>query len=175
MRALSTRVNNMKQEMNPVPSVRPARSQPKARVPAKQLYLRRTVRVFKGGAANVDVPVTVGDLVTALGAASGTNVNFKVLGFSVWNFTPLSQNTNYLKVVGASALFTDSSTVCEGEDVGNGTSLAGVKVNVPDLAADTLVGTTVSSTTLANLSGSVTGATTNQTYCADFHLTVQVQ
>lgn len=160
--------------MNPMPKAFPTRTNPRPLTPARQVYLSRTVRVYKAAAANTTVNVTLGDVATALGAPSGTNVNLKVLGLSAWNTTNQASSSNFLKLTTGSPLFNDPDTVFEVDDVGNSANLAGVRVNVPDLSAAVLVGNSSSSTVLCTLSGTTLGLTGSQTYCVDMQVRVQV-
>jgi len=176
MRALSTRITNIQNELNPTPSVKPTRSNPKARTASKNLWITRTLRLFKGGPANTEVSFTSADVFKGIGVAGA----YRVLGIKVWNFTKASTNTNYIYVKGFTALIegdSESTNTLVGEDVGTANSLAGIWMNIPDLIASNLSASSGSTTGLFGVVGDPQGTTGTitdpQQYVCD--LTVRFQ
>jgi len=132
--------------------------------------MRRSVRILGQTTSNV-LDILYTDIGTAMGAASGETYSVKVLGIKVWNVTGPATTSNTLKVeLDASAISAGFTTI-EGEDYGNGSQLAGLKINIPDVLA---VAKATSGTSKVCKVTTPFGGSTTQTIVADVDICYQM-
>jgi hypothetical protein len=169
MRSLSNRVNHLQKETNPVLTTSPLRTNPVAKTATAQVWVPRSVRVFKSGTAGM--ALTGADLCNSL---SGTGLTMKVLGIKLWNVTNQGASSNFVRLVTEAALTVDGS-VTIADDLGCSSSLPGVKVNVPDLLSKQAAYTTSSTGVLCTAIGTLTGlvATAAQNYLFEVQVLVK--
>jgi hypothetical protein len=172
-----SKINNIKQsitsirkEMNPIPTVSSIGSNPRAKPTAKTRWLRRSVRLTAQTTTN-SVVINYSDIGVAMGALSGEAYTVKVLGIKAWNVTGQSTNSNSINLALSSGAIVNSFPNVVAEDFGSAMSLPGVKVNIPDLlAASVLTSATSSLCTVVT----PFGGTSTQNICLDVDLMVQM-
>lgn len=115
-----------------------------------------------------DATLTAGQVAAALGVTGSNNVSFKLRGLKVWNVTNAASNSNYLSVRLSSTATLLTTQLVTGEDWGNASNLAGVRLAVPDQLAKSLDGVSATtSTPFATLSGWPSGTGASQNFVAD--------
>jgi len=161
----------MKKEIHPIPTVSPTRSDPKALPQTKTRWFRRVVRLThptdSSGVSSIS-PIEIG---AALGASGSESYTIKVLGIKAWNVTPVATSSNSIILNTTLSLYTGSNAALRGEDYGTSSRLAGVKMNIPDLLASTLV---TSSNTICFSATTPFGAAATQQICYDVDILMQM-
>jgi len=163
-------IANIRKEISPVPTVSSIGSNPRAKPLSKARWMRRSVRTLGQTTTNA-LDILFSDIGTAMGATSSETYSVKVLGLKVWNITGPATTSNTLRVELNPSAISAGFTSITGEDFGNGSQLAGLKINVPDVLA---VANSTSGTTKVCTVTTPFGGTAVQTIVADFDIVYQM-
>lgn len=162
-------IRRINREINPCVRVAPAKSQPNPCAVVRAKWFERKVLVQKiSSSNNSGALLTVADISTAMsGITSGTL--FKVRSVSVWN-TTLGSAIKADCDVNVLTLGSDTESIV-GQDYGNGTNLAGIKFDIPNVIAQ---GIAVSQTDLTVVLTLIDprSIATNQGFIAEFSLSI---
>lgn len=131
---------------------------------ARDVWMARKVRTYHKGTATQSL--LLGDVLGELGITDSSSI--KVLGLTAWNVTPQGANSQFV-FLETEETMTLSGVRCEATDFGTSSSLAGVKINIPDVLSRAYNGSNLTTTILAKISGSpYVAATVEQNYCVDW-------
>jgi len=170
IRNLKQSINSIKKEMNPIPTVRPAASNPRAMSQTKVRWVRRHVRLTTTSSPGTGL-INYIDIGNALGALGSEAYTVKVLGVTAWNVTNQATSSNSLTLaLSSSATLTGALNII-GEDYGNATRSAGVKINIPDLLAT--INVTNVSANFCQVTAPLAGSAV-QNFVLDFDLMMQM-
>jgi len=169
VRSIKQSISSIKKEISPVPTVRPCSSNPKARPLTRTTWIRRIVRVPRTGATAATV--TFEDIGTILGALGSEAYTVKILGVKAWNVTGPATTANAISLQMGTAVVLSGSALIQGEDYGNGSVLAGVSINIPDVLS--AVNVTTSTSTAFTVSSPL-GGSVSQNYVLDISVAWQV-
>lgn len=140
MRALSTRIANIKDEMNPIPHARSTSRTPAPMRNTQKVFIQRKIRIIKGvGTTGASVNITTGDICKALGPLGTSESLFWQLDrVSAWNITNSGRSTNYLSLTLGDLVFGAASASNQAvslagpyEDYGAGGNPPSLSVNIP--------------------------------------------
>jgi len=115
--------------------------------------------------------VTFEDIGTILGALGSEAYTVKILGVKAWNVTGPATTSNAISLQMGTATVLSGTALIQGEDYGNGSVLAGVQINIPDVLS--AVNVTTSTSTAFTVSNPL-GGTVSQNYLLDISIMWQV-
>lgn len=162
--ALSTALQQIRKEISPIISVSSAPSHPRALVRTRDVWTRRRVRLQYGNITSA-FQVKNGEIVAELGVSD--TLQLKVIGVTVWNTTGPKNTTNYV-FAETDATLTTNDVRCEAQDWGNGSSLPGVRLNIPDVLAQSNGAGPLQQTNCLFITGSPSTSTFDpQSFCVD--------
>jgi len=168
--ALSTKISNIKQSINPTITVRSLSAHPKTLKLSKEQFQTRTVRLFKNVAINGSVTLTFGEVVAALGLVSTVEaLRLRVLSLKAWNMTfSQTSNSNYIRVVTGSGVMA-TGAITSAEDIGTASSLPGVHIVFPRTLAQTVESTSAQTVAICTteVSPLANSSTFTATVCYD--------
>jgi len=130
--------------------------------------MRRVVRIPRVGSPST---VTFEDIGSVLGALSSEAYSIKILGVKAWNVTGPASTSNAILLQMGSGTVLSGSALIQGEDYGNGSVLAGVSINIPDVLSAVNV---TSSTNTAFTVSNPLGGTASQNYLLDISIAWQI-
>jgi len=177
--SLSNAIQNIKNEINPIPRATKCSSTPKPMRTTAQVWIKRKVRIVKSSSTSVNI--TSSDLYTALTAFSvtGDSALVRVDGIKAWNITNSTATSNYLSVGPQPAIFNVPSAGSNSlfgpyEDYGAGGIPPSVSVNLPMTLTSTF--TAIQGSTVVLVSAGVyppgLSGTTPQNLVFDMYLAV---
>jgi len=173
-RALSTRLVNLKNEVNPVPRARVASPTPRPMRVSAQVFVTRKVRVVKSVPSTAtNVTVTLGDLYTAMRDSAAV---VRVNGTSAWNVTNSANSTNYVNLSFGDVTYSLAATG-PFEDWGGGGHPPSVNVDLPNSLAKELTVASGGTGTVVLVSVTPSAAVTftaPQTVVVDLYLNVKM-
>lgn len=134
-------LQRIKQEISPVITVRSCRTNPPSKPASIDYWITRNIRIYAKTDSSGIGSVAGSQVALALGLAAPETSFIKVLAIKAWNSTSQQLSSNYIRAESAIELTSDGSYRI-GEDTGNGASLPGTQLNIPDTISSRLSLTT---------------------------------
>lgn len=155
-------------------TVRPIRSNPKAKPAAVDHWITRNIRVLVKTDTSGVGSIAGSQVALALGLVGTETCFLKVISMKLWNMTNGSTSSNYIKVT-TDSYVTDDDSYRVAEDIGTASHLAGVSINIPDtLAQRNAVANTTTSLFCTISTAPAAGIGGSNVVCADLLCKYQV-
>lgn len=145
-RSVNAKLAKLKEEVAPVITATRCRGDPPPAVAANYVWIDRRVRVTLN--SQTSGTTTIAEIAGALGSTTG---RIKILGIKIWN----RELGKSIGVTTDSGLTINGATM-KANDIGTGTSLAGINIRIPDTLAKTIALTSSSTTLIINEGSNIT-------------------